>query len=177
MDDVIDILMWRRPLAAVLLLGIATAVYYHCQVLRRTLLSLTADTLLVLACSSGIMTCLTPHWKLTIPVDPLNLELSEETANYIVESVANLIGAVGGVMRATSSGSDYRLFIKIIFLCYLAAVVGKVVSGPTFLYIGVWLAFILPSIFCQILPDPQGEESQQLILSTSQSRAVSTKHF
>ncbi|KAG8046742.1 hypothetical protein GUJ93_ZPchr0008g12683 [Zizania palustris] len=88
-------------------------VYYHCAVRRASPVSLAADVLLVLLCSLSILGLLFRHLHISVPVDPLEWQISQEMANSIVASLANTIGAAESVLRVAATGHDKKLFFKV----------------------------------------------------------------
>ncbi|KAL6843303.1 hypothetical protein ACP4OV_027016 [Aristida adscensionis] len=111
-------------------------VYYHCAVRRASVVSLAADVLLVLLCSLSILGLLFRHLHISVPVDPLEWQISQETANSIVASLANTIGAAESVLRVAATGHDKKLFFKLVVVCtlYFLAALGRVVSGAAVAY-------------------------------------------
>ena len=51
-----------------------------------------------------------------VPVDPLEWQISQDTANSIVAWLANTIGAAESVLRVAATGHDKRLFFKVLLL-------------------------------------------------------------
>lgn len=49
-----------------------------------------------------------------VPVDPLEWQISQETANSIVAWFANTVGAAESVLRVAATGHDKRLFFKVL---------------------------------------------------------------
>jgi hypothetical protein len=49
----------------------------------------------------------------SVPVDPLEWQISQETANKIAACMANTIGATESVLRVAASGHDKKLFLKV----------------------------------------------------------------
>ncbi|KAG2577506.1 hypothetical protein PVAP13_6NG105700, partial [Panicum virgatum] len=109
-------------------------VYYHCAVRRASAVSLAADVLLVLLCSLSILGLLFRHLQISVPVDPLEWQISQEMANSIVASLANTIGAAESVLRVAATGHDKKLFFKVFFTLYFLAALGRVVSGAAVAY-------------------------------------------
>uniref|UniRef100_A0A0E0LSH6 Reticulon domain-containing protein n=1 Tax=Oryza punctata TaxID=4537 RepID=A0A0E0LSH6_ORYPU len=109
-------------------------VYYHCAVRRASAVSLAADVLLVLLCSLSILGLLFRHLHISVPVDPLEWQISQEMANSIVASLANTIGAAESVLRVAATGHDKKLFFKVVFTLYFLAALGRVVSGAAVAY-------------------------------------------
>lgn len=48
-----------------------------------------------------------------VPVDPLEWQISQDTANGFAACMANTIGAAESVLRVAATGHDKRLFIKV----------------------------------------------------------------
>jgi len=46
-------------------------------------------------------------------VDPLEWQISQDTASNIVARLANTVGAAEGVLRVAATGHDKRLFVKV----------------------------------------------------------------
>lgn len=151
---VCDVLLWRKPATAILVLTAGTAAYFHCHVLNRSAVALAADSLLVLTCAGGILGFLSRHLNYRVPIDPLSFELSEESVFCTVSFFLNLVGAAEGVLRVAASGSDYRLFAKVVTFFYLISAVGRACSGTTAAYLGLWFMFIVPYACSKIYPEP-----------------------
>ena len=46
-------------------------------------------------------------------MDPLEWQISQDTANSIVACLANTVGAAESVLRVAATGHDKRLFLKV----------------------------------------------------------------
>ncbi|KAJ4792092.1 Reticulon family protein [Rhynchospora pubera] len=112
-------------------------VYYHCGWRDASLLSLFADVLIVLLCSLSILGLLFRHLNISVPVDPLEWQISQDTANSIIACLANTVGATESVLRVAATGHDKRLFVKVVFFLYLLSAMGRVASGATIAYAGL----------------------------------------
>ncbi|MCL7047949.1 hypothetical protein MKW94_002226 [Papaver nudicaule] len=55
------------------------------------------------------------HISISVPVDPLEWQISQDTANTIIATLANTLGAAESVLRVAATGHDKRLFVKIHF--------------------------------------------------------------
>jgi hypothetical protein len=135
---------------AIIALVCATLVYYHCAFKNSAIVSLFSDVFIVLLCSLAILGLLFRqmtiqyvllsiyffiqfnsiqfrvsfpfilNFNFRVPVDPLEWQISQDTANTIVASLANTIGAAESVLRVAATGHDKRLFIKVsIFISIL----------------------------------------------------------
>ncbi|ONI15737.1 hypothetical protein PRUPE_3G058300 [Prunus persica] len=64
--------------------------------------------------------------NISVTVDPLEWQISQDTANSIVAWLANTIGAAESVLRVPDTGHDKRLFFKdyacFAFICQLRSV-------------------------------------------------------
>lgn len=49
-------------------------------------------------------------------MDPLEWQISQETANSIVAWFANTVGAAESVLRVAATGHDKRLFFKVLIV-------------------------------------------------------------
>ncbi|XWS20605.1 hypothetical protein CRYUN_Cryun31cG0116800 [Craigia yunnanensis] len=106
---------------ALRLLICGTLVYYHCAYRNSTILSLFSDVLIVLLCSLAILGLLFRQINISVPVDPLEWQISQDAANSIVAWVANTVGAAESVLRVAATGHDKRLFFGVNFYnlnCY-----------------------------------------------------------
>ncbi|KAF5204783.1 Reticulon-like protein b22 [Thalictrum thalictroides] len=112
-------------------------VYYHCAYRNSSLLSLISDVLIVLLCSLAILGMLFRQMNISVPVDPLEWQLSQDTANAIIAWVANTVGAAESVLRVAATGHDKRLFLKVVGILYLLSALGRVASGATVAYTGL----------------------------------------
>lgn len=116
-----------------------TLVYYHCAFRNSTLLSLLSDVLIVLLCSLAILGLLFRQLNISVPVDPLEWQISQDTANSVIASFANTVGAAESVLRVAATGHDKRLFFKVIVCLYLLSALGRLVSGVTVAYAALCL--------------------------------------
>ncbi|XP_021681632.1 reticulon-like protein B22 isoform X3 [Hevea brasiliensis] len=106
-----------------------TLVYYHCAYRNASLLSLVSDVLIVLLCSLAILGLLFRQMNISVPVDPLEWQISQDTANSIVAWFANTIGAAESVLRVAATGHDKRLFFKVAICLYILSALGRLVSA------------------------------------------------
>ncbi|GAV71183.1 Reticulon domain-containing protein, partial [Cephalotus follicularis] len=120
------------------LLICGTLVYYHCAFRNSSLVSLLSDVLIVLLCSLAILGLLFRQINITVPVDPLEWQISQDTANSIVACLANTIGAAESVLRVAATGHDKRLFFKVVASLYVLSVLGRLVLGVTIAYAGMY---------------------------------------
>ncbi|KAI8562013.1 hypothetical protein RHMOL_Rhmol03G0002000 [Rhododendron molle] len=88
-------------------------VYYHCAYRNSSIVSLVSDVFIVLLCSLAILGLLFRHIKIEVPVDPLEWQISQDTANSMFACLANTIGAAESVLRVAATGHDKRLFLKV----------------------------------------------------------------
>ncbi|CAN0840227.1 Reticulon-like protein B22 [Linum grandiflorum] len=109
-------------------------VYYHCAYRNSSLLSLLSDVFIVLLCSLAILGLLFRQLNISLPVDPLEWQISQDTANTIVAWFANTIGAAESVLRVAATGHDKRLFFKVVICLYVLSALGRLVSGVTVAY-------------------------------------------
>ncbi|KAF5726825.1 Reticulon family protein [Tripterygium wilfordii] len=116
-----------------------TLVYYHCAFGNSSLLSLIADVLIVLLCSLAILGLLFRQLNISVPVDPLEWQISQDAANTMVAGLANTIGAAESVLRVAATGHDKRLFVKVVICLYILSALGRLVSGITVAYAGLCL--------------------------------------
>ncbi|EEF48716.1 reticulon-like protein B23 [Ricinus communis] len=116
-----------------------TLVYYHCAYRNASLLSLLSDVLIVLLCSLAILGLLFRQMNISVPVDPLEWQISQDTANSIVAWFANTIGAAESVLRVAATGHDKRLFFKVVISLYVISALGRLISGFTVAYAALCL--------------------------------------
>jgi len=114
-------------------------VYYHCAYRNSSIVSLVSDVFIVLLCSLAILGLLFRHIKIEVPVDPLEWQISQDTANSMFACLANTIGAAESVLRVAATGHDKRLFLKVVASLYLLSALGRLVSGVTVAYTGLCL--------------------------------------
>ncbi|CAN1139514.1 Reticulon-like protein B22 [Linum perenne] len=114
-------------------------VYYHCAYRNSSLLSLLSDVFIVLLCSLAILGLLFRQLNISLPVDPLEWQISQDTANTIVAWFANTIGAAESVLRVAATGHDKRLFFKVVICLYVLSALGRLVSGVTVAYAALFV--------------------------------------
>ncbi|CAJ2656567.1 unnamed protein product [Trifolium pratense] len=126
---------------AIIALVCGTLVYYHCAFKNSAIVSLFSDVFIVLLCSLAILGLLFRQITIqyVVPVDPLEWQISQDTANTIVASLANTIGAAESVLRVAATGHDKRLFIKVIICLYALSALGRLALGITIAYAGLCL--------------------------------------
>ncbi|KAL8242775.1 hypothetical protein R6Q59_013077 [Mikania micrantha] len=127
-----------KPLIVVMC---ATLIYYHCAFRNSSIISLTSDVFIVLLCSLAILGLLFRQMNIQVPVDPLEWQISQDTANSLFACLANTVGATESVLRVAATGHDKRLFLKVVVTLYMLSALGRLVSGVTVAYAGV-------SLFC-----------------------------
>ncbi|GJP37934.1 hypothetical protein CLOM_g22383 [Closterium sp. NIES-68] len=133
---------WRQAHMWVLGVVLAGVVYVHCHAMHRPLLALAADVLLVLATASALLSLLSRALNLPPLLHPSRpWQVSEAAAEAAVAAGANVVGAAEGVLRVAASGSDVRLFVKVILFLYATAAVGRTVSLATVVFICVVSGF------------------------------------
>ncbi|KAL2933459.1 Reticulon-like protein B22 [Bienertia sinuspersici] len=116
-----------------------TLIYYHCSFRNSSFLSLLSDVFLVILCSLAILGLLFRHFNISVPVDPLEWQVSQDTANNIFACLANTVGAAESVLRVAATGHDKKLFVRVVVSLYLLSVIGRMVSGVTVAYAGLCL--------------------------------------
>ncbi|XP_010459232.1 PREDICTED: reticulon-like protein B23 [Camelina sativa] len=131
---------------AIGLLMSGTLVYYHCVNRNATLLPLLSDVLIVLLSSLALLGLLFRQLNVSVPVDPLEWQISQDTACNIVARVANTVGAAESVLRVAATGHDKRLFLRVVVCLYFLAALGRIISGVTIAYAGLCL-FCLSRLF------------------------------
>ncbi|KAL3528483.1 hypothetical protein ACH5RR_007805 [Cinchona calisaya] len=114
-------------------------VYYHCAYRKLSLVSLVSDVFIVLLCSLAILGLLFRQMNIQVPVDPLDWQISQDSANSIFASLANTVGAAESVLRVAATGHDKRLFIKVVGSLYLLSALGRLVSAAAVAYAGLCL--------------------------------------
>ncbi|KAI4355922.1 hypothetical protein L6164_004646 [Bauhinia variegata] len=122
-----------------ILLVCGTLVYYHCAYRNSSLVSLVSDVFIVLLCSLAILGLLFRQMNISVPVDPLEWQISQDTANSIVAWLANTVGAADSVLRVAARGLDKRLFFKVIVFLYILSALGRLALGATVAYAGLCL--------------------------------------
>ncbi|KAL3681785.1 hypothetical protein R1sor_024741 [Riccia sorocarpa] len=145
--------MWRRPAHTLLLFGCGTLIWYFCGPLRRNVVSLVADILFTFVCSLGLLGYLCRQLHISVPLDPLEWQVTAEAANDIAACVANTVGAAEGVLRVAASGRDSKLFMKVVFGLYMISALGRSASGPTVAYAALCFAMIVPYFVSKIAPE------------------------
>lgn len=127
----------------IILLTCGTLVYYHCVFRTYNLVTLAADVLIVLLCSLAVLGLLFRHCNVSVPIDPLEWEVSQETANRVAACIANVVGAAESVLRVAANGEDKKLFLKVVVTLYFLSALGRATSGATVAYAALWLALLL----------------------------------
>ncbi|KAL5549864.1 hypothetical protein UlMin_000040 [Ulmus minor] len=123
----------------VIVLVCGTLVYYHCAYRHASLVSLLSDVLIVLLCSLAILGLLFRQINISVPVDPLDWQISQDAANSIVAGLVNTVGAAESVLRVAATEHDKRLFLKVVSFLFALSALGRVVSGLTVAYAGLCL--------------------------------------
>lgn len=121
----------RGPVPFILIIC-GTLVYYHCVYRNSSIVSLVSDVFIVILCSLAILGLLFRQMNISVPVDPLEWQISHNTANRVLACLANTIGAAESVLRVSATGHDKRLFVKVSTnlycpLCY--SIHRRVISG------------------------------------------------
>ncbi|XP_004507573.1 reticulon-like protein B22 [Cicer arietinum] len=124
---------------SIIALVCGTLVYYHCAFKNSPIVSLFSDVFIVLLCSLAILGLLFRQMNVQVPVDPLEWQISQDTANTIVACLANTVGAAESVLRVAATGHDKRLFFKVILCLYALSALGRLAFGITIAYAGLCL--------------------------------------
>uniref|UniRef100_A0A0D6QXI0 Reticulon domain-containing protein n=1 Tax=Araucaria cunninghamii TaxID=56994 RepID=A0A0D6QXI0_ARACU len=132
-----------KPGIPIILLLCGTLVYYHCAVLHTSVVSLACDVLVVLLCSAAVLGMMFRHLNVSVPVDPMEWQVSQETVSCIAEFMANTIGAAESVFRVAASGHDKKLFCKVVLVLYALSALGRAISGATVAYAALCLASVI----------------------------------
>ncbi|CAI5999973.1 unnamed protein product [Closterium sp. NIES-64] len=121
---------------------LAGVVYLHCHAMHRPLLALTADVLLVLTTAAALLALLSRALNLPPLLHTARpWQVSEGAAEAVVAAGANVLGAAEGVLRVAASGSDVRLFVKVLLFLYVTAAVGRIASLATIIFFCVISGF------------------------------------
>ncbi|XP_009781365.1 reticulon-like protein B22 [Nicotiana tabacum] len=112
-------------------------VYYHCAYRNSSIVSLVSDVFIVFLCSLAILGLLFRQMNISVPVDPIEWQISQDTANCVFACLANTIGAAESVLRVAATGHDKRLFLKVVVILYVLSVLGRIASGVTIAYAGL----------------------------------------
>lgn len=143
---------------AVLILACGSLVYYHCGFRNLNMVSLISDVLFVITWSLAVLGLIFRSFNLTIlPMDPAEWQISPETANCIAATVANVLGALESVLRVAASGSDKKLFLKVVLVLYLLSAIGRSLSGATVAYVTLWVIFTVPLCILKLAPKSASE--------------------
>lgn len=126
----------RDPVPFILIIS-GTLVYYHCVYRNSSIVSLVSDVFIVILCSLAILGLLFRQMNISVPVDPLEWQISQDTANRILACLVNTIGAAESVLRVSVTGHDKRLFLKVVVTLYVLSVLGRIASGVTIAYGGL----------------------------------------
>ncbi|XP_047334975.1 reticulon-like protein B22 isoform X2 [Impatiens glandulifera] len=115
----------------VIMMVCGSLVYYHCAYQKSSIVSLVSDVFIVLLCSLAILGLLFRQMNISVPVDPLEWQISQDSATNMFACLANTIGAAESVLRVAATGHDKRLFVKVVICLYTLSALGRLVSGVT----------------------------------------------
>ncbi|KAK9726785.1 hypothetical protein RND81_05G236900 [Saponaria officinalis] len=124
---------------AVVMLISGTLIYYHCSLRNSSFISLISDVFLVILSSLAILGLLFRHLHISVPVDPLEWQISQDAANSLFACLANTVGAAESVLRVAATGHDKKLFVRVVVSLYFLSVLGRMISGVTVAYAGLCL--------------------------------------
>lgn len=155
-----EVIMWKKPWSASLVLLCGTFIYHQCTVRNLSIVTLICNVLLVFFLLVGSLGIYFRRRNERLPVDLSKFEVSSETANHVVAFFANTVGATEGVLRVAASGSDYKLFIKVVVVLYASAAIGRAASGGTVAYMALWMLFTLPICLSKLAPEGTGSKLQ-----------------
>lgn len=136
---------YNRMMMVIMVMSVGSLVYYHCAYRNSSIVSLISDVFIVLLSSLAILGLLFRHISISVPVDPLEWQITQEWANTMFANLANTIGAAESVLRVAATGHDKRLFCKVVISLYVLSVLGRLVAGVTVAYAGLclWCLYIL----------------------------------
>ncbi|GLJ10593.1 hypothetical protein SUGI_0131290 [Cryptomeria japonica] len=110
--------------------------------------------------NASVLGMLFRQMNICVPVDPLEWQISQETANKVAACMANTVGATESVLRVAASGHDKKLFLKVAVVLYLLSVLGRAASGATVAYAALW---IISLIFCSSKLSPDATRQPQYL--------------
>ncbi|XP_020592746.1 reticulon-like protein B11 [Phalaenopsis equestris] len=153
---VADVLLWRNPTATASVAGAATVFWILFELAGYSLLSLVANSLLLL------VTILFFWGKsaslLNRPLPPLpKLEVSEELVGKVSDEARKWINHALSIARDIAIGRDRTVFFKVILVLWTASYIGGLFSFFTFVYIGVVLSLTIPAVY-EKFQDPIDEK-------------------
>nr|XP_007135864.1 hypothetical protein PHAVU_010G164400g [Phaseolus vulgaris]ESW07858.1 hypothetical protein PHAVU_010G164400g [Phaseolus vulgaris] len=160
----------RRPIKATMALAIGSLVYYHCAYRNSSFVTLLADVFIVILCSLAVSGLFSRQMNIQVPVDPLEWQMTEETANTIVAGFANTVGAAESVLRVAATGHDKRLFFKVVISLIFFSAIGRIAPGHTVAYTGLWLFCLYIFVRCSrsvrafsawLFGTPNGDSEEQ----------------
>lgn len=141
-----DVLLWRNRTAAISVTAGATAFWILFNFVGYSVLSLIANSLLLLV--SIIFFWAKAATLLNRPLPPIpNLEISNEVVEKVAERVRVWINRVLAVARDIGIGRNRRVFLRVILVLWVISYVGSLFSLYTLVYFGVVLLLTVPALY------------------------------
>ncbi|KAL0906463.1 hypothetical protein M5K25_024960 [Dendrobium thyrsiflorum] len=143
---VADVLLWRNPTATASVAGAATVFWILFELAGYGLLSLAANSLLLLV--TILFFWAKSASLLNRPLPPLpKLEVSEEVVGRVSGEARVWINHALSVARDIAIGRDRKVFLKVILVLWIVSYIGGLFSFLNFVYIGVVLSLTVPALY------------------------------
>ncbi|KAK8965241.1 Reticulon-like protein B11 [Platanthera guangdongensis] len=143
---VANALLWRNPTTTASMAVAATVFWILFEIVGYGLLSLTANSLLLLV--TILFFWAKSASLLNRPLPPLpKLEVTEENVGRVSDEVWVWINYGLSVARDIAIGGDRKVFLKVILVLWVLSYIGGLFSFLTFIYIGVVLSFTIPALY------------------------------
>jgi hypothetical protein len=144
--QIADILLWKKWQISAAILGVATVTWVLFEWSGYTLLTLLANTALILVVAVFVWAQVA-HF-LNRPPPPLpELALSEDMVQWTAENLRKEVNNALAIAHSVALGKDYKLFAKVVVGLYVLATVGAWFNTLSLFFFGVLAAFTLPLLY------------------------------
>eukprot|EP00850_Spirogloea_muscicola_P015917 SM000126S26293 [mRNA] locus=s126:35899:37789:- [translate_table: standard] len=144
--QVADVLLWRKWTVSSGILGVATLAWILFEWSGYTLLTLLANTLLILVAAVFVWAQAAAFLNRAPPPLPA-LSLSEDNVLWAAGFLRTEINKTLAIAHSVALGKDVKLFIKVIVGLYLLATIGAWFNFLSLVFLVVLLAFTLPLFY------------------------------
>jgi hypothetical protein len=141
-----NILLWREWKTSATILGVAAGLWILFEMSGYTLLTLLANTLLILVVVVFIWAQAAAFMNRAPPPLP-SLELSEDNVLWLGQVIRAEVNKALAVCHSVALGRDYKLFAEVVVGLYILATIGAWTSFLSLSFFGVILAFTVPVFY------------------------------
>eukprot|EP00897_Mesotaenium_endlicherianum_P002360 jgi/Mesen1/2151/ME000152S01238 len=141
-----DVLLWKEWKISASILGVVAMTYILFEWSGYTLLTLLANTLLILVVAVFVW-AQAAHLLNRAPPPLPKLVLSEDQVMWFGNVVRTEVNRALAIAHSVALGNDYKLFAKVVVALYAIATIGAWFNFLSLTFVAVFLSFTLPVFY------------------------------